>query len=63
MLLQQKPKLAVWNKAAYYLCVAVYLAAMYIILQWVTISFLITTNGEIKWSEGWEELLVYWGLQ
>ena len=45
-----------------WLCVAVFFAAMYIIIQWVTISFMITKNGEIKWAEGWQELLKHWGF-
>jgi len=47
----------VWNKLAQCLCVVVFFAAMYILIQWVTISFIITGNGPIQWAAGWERVL------
>ena len=38
----------------------VFLAAMYLLIQWVTTSFVITGNGAIKWGEGLERTLCYW---
>lgn len=33
---------------------AVYLAASYILILWVTASITATAQGHVKWSEGWE---------
>ena len=40
--------------------VAVLFITMYILVQWVTTSFVITGNGVIKWAEGFEEVKCYW---
>ena len=48
------------SKIAQWVGMAVFLAAMYLLVQWVTISFAITHNGVIKWAEGWEETKCYW---
>ena len=32
-----------------------FLAAGYLLVQWVTVSFAMTGNGPIKWAEGWHE--------
>ena len=43
-----------------WLSVVVFLAIMFITVQWVTTSFVITGNGVIKWAEGFEEVKCYW---
>ena len=32
-----------------------FLAAGYLLVQWITVSFTITNNGPIRWEDGWEE--------
>ena len=48
------------SKIAQWVGMAVFLAAMYLLVQWVTISFAITSHGVVKWAEGWEETKCYW---
>lgn len=31
------------------------LAVIYILIRWVTTSFVITGSGPIKWEEGWKQ--------
>ena len=38
-------------------CGVFYCAAIYLLIQWVTISFLITGNGPIKWAEGYRQMV------
>ena len=48
------------SKIAQWVGMAVFLAAMYLLIQWVTISFAITYHGVIKWAEGWEAQKELW---
>ena len=43
-----------------WLSVVVLFAIMFILIQWVTISFAITGTGQIKWAEGWDEVVEHW---
>ena len=33
---------------------------MFILIQWVTFSFLITGQGYVKWAEGWTRTQCEW---
>lgn len=50
----------VLSKFLEYIGVVLFLGCVYILIQWVTISFMITRTGTIKWAEGWDELVKYW---
>lgn len=41
------------------ICMAVFIAAMYILVQWFTTSIVITGNGPVQWAEGWRRTVEY----
>ena len=47
-------------KIGYWVGVAVFFAAMYLIVQWVVVSFMITSNGPVEWADGFEYVKCYW---
>jgi len=40
--------------------VVVFLATMFILVQWFTTSIAITYNGPVLWAEGWDRTMEYW---
>jgi hypothetical protein len=42
------------------ICMVVFLATMYVLIQWFTTSIVITRNGPVHWAEGWERTVEYW---
>ena len=42
------------------LAMAGYIAAVVLLIQWVTLSFAVTDNGPIRWAEGWTEVEDQW---
>ena len=45
---------------AQWVCAAVFLIAVFILVHWGTTSVVITGNGQVKWAEGFEEVKCYW---
>jgi len=43
-----------------WMCFIAFGLMMLFLIQWVTNSFIITGNGHIKWSEGFEKTVCYW---
>jgi len=43
-----------------WMSVVVFLAIMFVAVQWVTTSFVITGTGQVKWAEGWEKTVEHW---
>ena len=48
------------RKLATFLGAAVFFVAVFILIQWVTMSFIVTGNGPIQWAAGWEAVVGEW---
>jgi hypothetical protein len=40
--------------------VVVFLATMFLAVQWFSVSISITQNGYVRWADGWERTKEYW---
>ena len=57
------PRLHVVTKFAGWAGFAVFLATMYLLVLFVTASFVHTRDGPIQWEKGWEETLKFLGAE
>ena len=53
-------RMVVSSKIAYWAGVAVILAAIYLLTQWITASIVATSNGPIEWADGFDDVKCYW---
>ena len=43
-----------------WMSVVVFFAAALLLVQWVALSLVVTSEGYIEWAEGWSRVSEYW---